>query len=445
MPCLARLLFSLLCLITSAWAQTPATDTTAAMRMLRDDCLGCHKPGKAKGGLVLNTREKMLKGGDDGASVVPGKGSASLLWKVLVKDGDPHMPPKKQLPPATLVAVKKWIDSGAAWDAKVFDELPATSPIALGKMPASYQPVLALALSPDEKRLAVARANELAIYDLTKPEQPLDEKLSGHTEAIQSVAWSADGKWLATGGFRSLKVWDTTEWREVKSLSASLVGNVTALAMAADNATLYASDGVVGTSGFIHKLAFLEGKILSTWKAHDDSLYALRLTPDGKALASGSADKLARLWNTSDGKLLATYEGHTSHVLGVAFNTDATQLATAGADKELKVWDTKSAGQDIVLGDKKIVITAVHWTTDGKALISTNDKGSGSIHTDLVKHTGGERSQSSKEVKLETVNEMLYCVTATRDGKLIFAGAHDGCVYAWDEKGKAKSKIKGDL
>jgi WD40 repeat protein len=442
---LARAFLALsLFLAPLARGQAPSP-SVQAMRMFRDECLACHKPGKAKGGLVLNTREKMLKGGDNGASVTPGKGSESLLWKVLAKEGDPHMPPKKQLSAETQSAIRAWIDSGAAWEPKVFDELPNTKPIALGQMPSSYQPVLALALSPDEKHLAVARANELDVYDLSKPERPLDQKLTGHTEAIQSVAWSADGKWLASGGFRSLKVWDATEWREVKSLSSSLVGNITALAMANDNATLFASDGEPGVSGFIHKIAFLEGKIINSWKAHDDSIYALRLTPDGKGLASGSADKLARLWNTPDGKLITTYEGHTNHILGIAFSADASQLATAGADKELKIWDTKSAGQDIVLGDKKIVFTAVHWTADGKALVCVTDKGSGNIHTELVKHTGGERSEASKERKLENIGEMIYCVTATKDGQQIFAGAHNGYVFIWDSKGKAVGKIIGGL
>lgn len=422
---------------TGAWADS----ALPALRILRDECIGCHKPGKAKGGLILNTREKMLKGGDNGPSVVEGKGKDSLLVQVLRAGNDPHMPPKKQLPPEAVSAVEMWINEGARWEEKAFDELPPVKPVALSAMPKSYEPVLALALSPDEKLLAAARASVLCVYDLTKPSHPLDQQLSGHVEAIESVAWSPDGKWLATGGFRSLKIWDVGTWREVKSLSSSLVGNITALAFAPDNATLFAADGQAGISGFVHRIAFEEGKILGTWKAHEDVIYGLRLSPDGKSLATGAADRLAKLWNTADGKLLATYEGHTNHILAVAFNKDATQLATASADKEVKVWDVKSREQDVMLGDKKVVYTSLAWTPDGAALVTTTDKGSGSIYRELVKHTGDQRSDTAKEKKLESVNQMLYCVAATKDGKTIFAGAHDGNVYLWNESGRGTGKI----
>ena len=418
-----------------------ADSSLPAMRVLRDECIGCHKPGKAKGGLILNTHEKMIKGGDNGPSVLPGKAADSLLFQVLAKGNDPHMPPKKQLDSAAVAAVQAWINEGAVWNAGVFDELPAVQPVGLAAMPESYQPVLAIALSPDEKALAVARANILCVYDLTKPGRPLDQHLSGHTEAIQSLAWSPDGKWLATGGFRCLKIWDVSTWREVKNLSSSLVGNITALTFARDNTTLFASDGQPGVSGFIHRVAFEEGKILATWKAHEDTIYGLRLSPDGKSLASGAADKLAKLWNTADGKLIAFYEGHTNHVLAVAFNKDATQLATASADKEVKVWGVTSREQEVMLGDKKVVYTALAWTPDGAALVTTTEKGSGSIYRELVRHTGDQRSDTAKEQKLEGVNQMLYCVAITKDAKTIFAGAHDGAVYLWNGSGRSAGKI----
>lgn len=439
-----RRLFLALCL-TSATVLTAAdSPSLTAMRVMRDECIGCHKPGKAKGGLILNTREKMMKGGNSGDAIVEGKGSESLLYQVLEKDGDPHMPPKKQLDAAQITAVRTWIDQGAKWEPQVFDELPAVKPVALNAMPVSYKPVLAITLSPDEKRLAVARANALDIYDLSKPERPLDQKLTGHTESVQSVAWSPDGKWIATGGFRSLKIWDAETWREVKSLSSSLVGNITALAFAADNTTLFAADGEPGVSGFIHRVAFVEGKLLGSWKAHEDAIYGLKLSPDGKSLASASADKLAKLWNVADGKLIAFYEGHTNHVLAVAFNKDATQLATASADKEVKVWDVKSREQDVMLGDKKIAFTTLAWSQDGSGLVAITDKGSGSIYRDLVKHDGSQRSDTGKQSKLESAGQMIYCCAISKDAKTIFAGGHDGTVFIWSDAGKITGKIAAD-
>lgn len=420
---------------------TAAEDAKAALRVLRDECLGCHKPGKAKGGLLLTNREKMLAGGDSGAAVVPGKAEESPIYQLALEKGDPHMPPKKQLSTAQVAALKAWIDAGAVWDAAVFDELPSVKPVAMSPLPSSYQPVLALAVSPDGRRLAVAAGARVNIHDLSKPGRPMLGALSGHESPVQSVVWSADGGTLVTGGFRSIRVWDATSLQTKSEVKEKLVGNITSLAMQKDGAVLFAADGEAGGAGFIHKVDLATGKISLTWKAHEDNIYGLRLSPDGTALASAAADKLARLWNTADGRPVAAYEGHTNHVLGLAFNKDGSQLATAGADREIKVWNVKSREQDVKLGDKKTVITALDWTPDGRAVVAVTEKGGGAIYTDLVKHTGVERSETSKQTRLSPVAAMLYCVAATPDAKTIFAGGDDGKVWTWDGSGKSLGNL----
>ncbi|MEZ0275313.1 MAG: c-type cytochrome domain-containing protein [Roseimicrobium sp.] len=428
----------------SAIAATEAqADTKAAMRVLRDQCVSCHKPGKAKGGLLLTTHEKMMTGGDNGTPVIPGKGADSLLYQVVMKDGDPHMPPKKQLPAPDIAALKSWIDAGAVWDAAVFDEPPVAKPIKLSPPPASYQPVLAVSLSPDEKQLAFTHGSVVVLVDMTKPERPVLGRLEGgHTEPVQSLAWTPDGKLLITGGTQRIMVWDTITHQQVRSLDGPLLGSITALAVDKSGDVLFAADGEAGGAGFLRKYNLKDGTLAATWKAHEDTVYALRLSPSGDRLLSGSADKLARLWDPATLKLVATYEGHTNHVLSVAFNNDATQIATAGADREVKVWDVKSKEQDVTLGDKKTPFTALAWTPDGKALAVVNEKGSGSVYTELTKHTGTERSATGKERKLTPVNENLTSVAITGDAKTVFAGGFNGKVYVWDA---ATGQPKGEV
>lgn len=432
--------FLLLLLILSPLMSAQA-DTKIAMRVLRDECLGCHKPGKAKGGLLLTTREKMILGGDNGTSVVPGKSAESPLYQLVLEEADPHMPPKKQISKTQIAALDAWIKAGAPWDASVFDELPKAAPVTLAPLPAAYQPVLALAISPDEKRLAIAAGSRVHLHDLSKPENPRIGSLSGHDEAVQSVVWTQDGKMLITGGFRQIRLWDAATLQSTGQITTAFVGNLTALALTADQRTLFAADGEAGGAGFIHRIDLVEKKVLATWKAHDDNIYALKLSPDGKALASAAADKLARLWNVADGKLISSYEGHTNHVLSVAFNKDATQLATAGADREIKVWDVKSREQDVTLGDKKTAFTALAWTPDGKALVAVTEKGGGSIYTELKKHDGAQRSDTAKQAKLASAGGMLYSVAVTGDAKRVFAGGDDGKVWLWDGAGKQTGSI----
>ncbi|HTD67634.1 MAG TPA: DUF1549 domain-containing protein, partial [Candidatus Limnocylindria bacterium] len=73
------------------------------------NCVKCHGVIEQKSGLELDTPEAVLKGGDDGPVVVPGKPEKSRLYQYLSPDSDPHMPPKKQLTDVQREAVREWI------------------------------------------------------------------------------------------------------------------------------------------------------------------------------------------------------------------------------------------------------------------------------------------------------------------------------------------------
>jgi hypothetical protein len=86
--------------------------------VLVDQCQSCHSPeaakkNKLKGGLLLDTREGLLKGGDSGPAFVAGKPKESLLLKTLHYDGDIQMPPKGKLASAVVKDFEKWIEDGA--------------------------------------------------------------------------------------------------------------------------------------------------------------------------------------------------------------------------------------------------------------------------------------------------------------------------------------------
>lgn len=414
-------------------------DTQTALRVLRDECVGCHKPGKAKGGLLLTTREKMLTGGDNGPSVVPGSPSESPLHQLVLADADPHMPPKKQLDAKSAQALADWIKAGAPWDDSVFDEPPRPRQVKLAPMNAAYQPVLALALSPDEKTLAVAKAAKVLLVDLSAKERPVIGSLEGHTEPVLSLAWSQDGTQLFSGGHQNIRVWAASTRTQTASLHDGLVGSITALA--ANPTHLFVADGETGGAGFLHQFDS-SGKRLATWKAHDDGILSLRLSAKGDRLLSGGADKMARLWDAGTRQLIAFYEGHTNHIHAVAFNAGATQIATAGADREIKVWDVPTREQDVSLGDKKSVYAGLAWTPDGKVLAAITDKGAGSVYTELKKHDGAQRSETAKERKLDKVNASLTCVAITTDAKTVISGSFEGRLHTWDgTTGKAGAEI----
>ncbi len=108
--------------------------------VLVEKCIGCHGDQKQSGGLRLDSREAMLKGGDSGAAMIPGDLSASHLIQAIRYDGDLQMPPENELPDAEKQALMQWVESGAVWPQ---DAAPLKAPRAdLAKTHWAFQPVV---------------------------------------------------------------------------------------------------------------------------------------------------------------------------------------------------------------------------------------------------------------------------------------------------------------
>lgn len=117
----AALLAATLLLVPRPGARAADADALWASRvrpLLDAQCLKCHGPMERKGGLELDTPAAILKGGDDGPVVVPGKPEESALYRNLAPGADPHMPPKKQLGDAERAVVRDWIAALKAAPAK---------------------------------------------------------------------------------------------------------------------------------------------------------------------------------------------------------------------------------------------------------------------------------------------------------------------------------------
>ncbi|MDZ8139893.1 MAG: hypothetical protein RM049_32165, partial [Nostoc sp. DedQUE04] len=80
------------------------------------------------------------------------------------------------------------------------------------------------------------------------------------------------------------------------------------------------------------------GKEIKTLTGHTNSVYGISFSPDGKMLASASADNTVKLWDTSTGKEIKTLTGHTNSVWGISFSPDGKMLASASADNTVKLW-----------------------------------------------------------------------------------------------------------
>lgn len=318
--------------------------------VFRKKCLACHNESDAESDLVLETPEAMIKGGTEGPALVAGNSAESYLFQLASHQDEPIMPPEDNevgaaaLTPQELGLLKLWIDQGA----KAGDL--GTAEIAWQPLPAGVNPVLSVATTLDGQVVAVGRANQIFLHHgtagisygrLTDPELLKSEiyKQPGvaHLDMVQSLAFSPDGTRLASGGYRTAKIWKRASHvlnrieipGESHTLSPSLNGQEILLAL---------SDGSVkrmdANTGAVADLLQLEGTIVGVGEL-----------ADRKTVVAASKDKL---YVHRDGKTSAAIQAPAPIV---AFQIGGeNQILTAHADKKIRGWN----GNDTILSESSV-------------------------------------------------------------------------------------------
>lgn len=420
-----------------------APDTTQrAMDLLRDQCLSCHNAEKNKGGLSFHTRSALLKGGDSGRVVASGKPETSLLYKALLPDADPHMPPKKQLSTNQIETVRRWIADGLKWDEASLQGRRPPREVVLETPPAIHQPTLALALAPDGRLLALGRGQRIVIHDTLATNLPVIADFEAHRDVVRALAWSPDGRTLASGSFREITLWATNDLAARWTVRTGIVGRVTALRFSSRGGVLVAADSPAGEAASVRLFNADNGKTAGAWLAHTDSINDLALSPDGGVLASAGGDKLIKLWELISQREIARLEGHSGAVVGIGFNATGTELASVGTDKQFKVWDVKTRESTLTMGGSRPPFSALSWSVDGSAVAAADDQGRLLRFANFKRHTGEQSSATADEKQLGKWPETLHAVAISADGKRVFAGGQDGIVYVAGSDAKLIAKLE---
>ena len=396
-------------------------------------CQYCHSGSVKESKFDLGTYEALMTSGKRGKAVVPGKSAESLLVQLAGRTKKPTMPPKGEEPltPQELALIKLWIDQGAKAPTSV-RERPK---VILGALPPGVHPVRAVAVSTDKSTVAAGRANGVDIYNaktgafirtMTDPGLMTADKKpvkGAHIAIVESLAFSPDGKYLASGAFQEVKVWDVDTGTLRKTLTG-FADRVMALAFSENGKLLATGGGPPTQDGEVKVFEAATGKLVAEIKnGHSDQVFGVAFAPDGTKLATCGADKFVKVFEIPSGKFLKSFEGHTHHVLDVGWKADGKLLASAGADNVIKVWDYEKGEQVRTITGHTKQITRLQFI--GKTPQIVTCSGDQTVRFWNVDNGGNVRNFGGN-------TDFLYGVGVSPDGTVVAAGGEEGIVRLYN-------------
>ena len=273
--------------------------------------------------------------------------------------------------------------------------------------------IQSVAISPDGKTLASGSSDKtIKVWHLDTGE--LLHTLTGHSKCVHSVAISPDRQMLASCGDQTIKIWNLNTGQllrtlaHLKSLSSVAISPDGQFLVSGGNKTIKICN--LHTEEWPRTISEDLGYVCSTV-----------ISPDGQTLASGSTDQTIKIWNLNTGQLLHTLSGHYDKVSCLAINPDGQTLVSGSFDKTIQLWDLNTGELIRTLFYQSRRVNSVAISPDGQTLAIS---GYGVIN--ILDLLTGEQAFT-----LCDLSGWVNSIVISLDGQTLAAGGSDAIIKIW--------------
>jgi outer membrane protein assembly factor BamB len=266
--------------------------------------------------------------------------------------------------------------------------------------------------------------------DVTGPKQAVTARLLTGSDRNAALAFSPDGKVLAVGAWDTVKLVELASGKQLPA-PARFKDWVCSVAFSPDGKRLGSSGGSEfkparndnKTSAEIKLWDVAARKELGPLSGHTNKVFSAVFAPDGKTLATGSADRTIRLWDAATGEARLVLRGHAEAVSSLAFSADGKTLASASWDRTVKLWDAATGRERGSLSGHEEEVFTVAVSPDGRTLA-----------------TGGadwtirlwDLATAKEQAVLKGHGGAVYSLAFSPDGRTLASGSGDETVRLWD-------------
>jgi WD40 repeat protein/serine/threonine protein kinase len=342
---------------------------------------------------------------DDRRIVVGDHSGFVTIWNAMGEKKYTFRAHQRHISGATFSPDGRLLATGSSWENKVkvwdFDRLQADPAKALLIAEIAHpekpdETVDSVAFSPDGRRLASAVSGTVYVWDVATGGQVFAPVSGPHF--IRQLTYSPDGNYLASADAdieaRTVRIWNARTGREERTLAGHKAA-VQSVSFSPDGRWLASATGnlITHADSEIKLWDVRTWKNVRTFRGHTGVIWSVVFSPDGQGLASAGTDEAVKLWDLRSGQEVLTLRGHYGGIRSVNFSHDGTRLVSAGGHGTILIWDATPLGRET--GQESLTLShggpvrSLAFSPDGQWLASVTGDGTVRLWDDKLRRAGG--------------------------------------------------------